>query len=391
MIKKNQNGQLSVVMSPGTTGNGYIVGSVQNDVSAAKASSYLYGEAGRVLSSMNMDIVQERIFGHASKKEAIVKARRAALQKGEEILFDELFSYIDCEPVFGRGFAGFILRVAAREKVQTILYDNKPCGKKWFEGNAQHIILQDLNGTGSAQVASARETEVGNMLHKADAILQASGGSYRDVVRTWFYLPDILNWYGRFNAVRNDVYTQFRLMHSLGSGVLSLPSSTGIGVGNTRKSAGTLNLYAVVGPQAGKPHIRQLSNAGQKNAYEYGAAFSRGTVISNARTKLMQLSGTAAINRRGQSLFHESCTEQIDCTFEKIRELLRPLRAGLSDICAATVFLKNKRDINQLKNSLAAHGLSELPCVYVVADICRPELLFELDGELLFHDTTGAH
>jgi enamine deaminase RidA (YjgF/YER057c/UK114 family) len=385
MIKQNHNCLLSVVTAPHKSGHGYIVGSVQNDVPTAQAASYLYGEVGSLLNSMNMDIVQERIFARGSGKETVLQARRAALQKKDETFAHELFSYIDCSPVFGSDFAGFILRVAPRETAQIIMHDGKPCGKKWHEGDIQHIILQSLNGTEPAESSPTRAMQVRNMFYKADSILKELGGNYRNIVRTWFYLSDILDWYDQFNAVRNEVYNEFGLMPSMENNVLTLPSSTGIGTSNAQMSAGTLDLYAIVGPKISKPRIEQLSNKGQKNAYEYGAAFSRGTIINTDSSKSMHLSGTAAINRRGLSLFHDSCREQIDFTFQKIRELLRPFRAGLRDICAATAFLKNRHDINKLKNYLTAHDLAELPCVYVIADICRPELLFELDGELLLH------
>ena len=385
MINYNHNCLISVVTAPNRSRYGYIVGSVQNDVPTAQAASYMYSEAGRLLHSMKMDIVQERIFARGSEKETVLQVRRAALQKKDETFAHELFSYIDCTPLFDTDFAGFILRVAPREKVQTILHDNKPCGKRWLEDNVQHIILQNINGIEPAESSLTRAIQVRNMFYKADSILRELGGSYRDVVRTWFYLSNILEWYGTFNAIRNDVYNEFGLMPSIDNNVLTLPSSTGIGVNNTQKAAGTIDLYAIVGPETCKPRIMQLNNKGQKNAYEYGAAFSRGTVIRNARSRSMQLSGTAAINHRGLSLFHDSCKQQIDFAFQKIRELLRPLSAGLKDICAATAFLKNRHEISKLKNYFTSHGLAELPCVYVAADICRPELLFELDGELLFH------
>jgi len=383
MIIKKNNCVLSLVTSQKKDRHGYIVGSVQNDTATTEAVSCLYEEAGRLLCSMDMDIVQERIFARLCQKEIILKTRKSAIGNAEEALSNAPFSYLDGHPVCGGDFAGFILRVAPREKVNIIFDGDKPCGKKWLDDNVQHIILQNLNDGEHFARAPAREVQVRNMLHRADRILKGLGGSYQDVVRTWFYLCDISDWYDKFNAARNDVYKEFGLMPSADSKVLALPSSTGIGAGNDKFLAGTLDLYAIVGPRECKPHIEHLTNRGQKNPYEYGSAFSRGTIITHDRSKSMQLSGTAAIDHRGMSCFHNNCTQQIDFTFKKIQELLTPLGARLKDICAATAFLKNERDINELKGYLRTHGLEELPCVFVVADLCRTELLFELDGELL--------
>lgn len=385
MITKKKNCLLSLVTSQNKPREGYLVGSVQKEVPTTDAVSYLYGEAGALLRSMAMEIVQERIFARLFQKENILDVRSSVLQKIEEASSHKLFSFIEGQPVFDGDFAGFILRVAPREQVETIFDEGSPCGKKWFDANVQHVILQNLTGVKPGETPPGKEVQVKNMFYRADRILKKLGGSYRDVVRTWFYLSDILDWYHTFNAVRNEVYNEFGLMPSEKSSVLALPSSTGIGTNSIRGLAGTINLYAILGSRGYKPHIQHLTNRGQKNAYEYGSAFSRGTIINSAKLRSIQLSGTAAINQRGQSLFDNSCKRQIDFTFEKIRELLSPLSAGIKDICAATAYLKNEHDIYQLKSYLQTHGLVELPCVYMQADICRPELLFELDGELVLH------
>ena len=385
MIIKKNNCLLSLVTFRSKDRHGYLVGSVQKDILTTDAVSYLYEEASRLLCLMKMDIVQERIFARLSEKESIIKTRRSAISKIDKELSDGLFSYIPGHSALGGDFAGFILRVAPKEKVKTIFDGDKPCGRKWFDDKVQHVILQNLTGAELSEQTPAREIQARNMLYRADRILKKMGGSYQDVVRTWFYLNDILDWYDKFNAVRNDIYNEFGLMPSIKNNVLKLPSSTGVGINNTRELAGSLDLYAIIGSRKCKPKIEHLTNKGQKDAYKYGSAFSRGVSINYTGVTLIQLSGTAAINRKGQSLFYNKCKQQIDFTFKKIQELLSPLGAHLKDICAATSFLKNEHDINQLKDYLKAHGLEELPCVYVVGDICRSELLFELDGELLLN------
>ena len=129
-ITKKKNCLLSLVTSQNKPRQGYIVGSVQKDISTTDAVSYLYGEAGRLLCSMKMDIVQERIFARLCEKENILGVRSSVLQKKEETPSHELFSYIEGQPVFDGDFAGFILRVAPREHVETIFDDGNPCGKK---------------------------------------------------------------------------------------------------------------------------------------------------------------------------------------------------------------------------------------------------------------------
>jgi enamine deaminase RidA (YjgF/YER057c/UK114 family) len=57
--------------------------------------------------------------------------------------------------------------------------------------------------------------------------------------------------------------------------------------------------------------------------------------------------------------------------------------AGLADICAATVFVKRPEYAEVFRQVAADRGLADLPAVCVVADVCREELLFEIDAEAI--------
>jgi enamine deaminase RidA (YjgF/YER057c/UK114 family) len=81
------------------------------------------------------------------------------------------------------------------------------------------------------------------------------------------------------------------------------------------------------------------------------------------------------------SLYLGDIRAQIDCTFDKVQTLLAQEGAGLQDICAATVFVKKPEFAEIFNEMAAAHGLDDFPCVCVVADVCREELLFEMDAE----------
>jgi enamine deaminase RidA (YjgF/YER057c/UK114 family) len=98
---------------------------------------------------------------------------------------------------------------------------------------------------------------------------------------------------------------------------------------------------------------------------------------------MIQVSGTAAIDEKGKSLYVGDIRGQISCTFDKIESLLEPQGAGLEDICAATAFVKRPEFGETFRQTVAARGLEEFPCVCVVANICRDELLFEIDAEAI--------
>jgi hypothetical protein len=64
-----------------------------------------------------------------------------------------------------------------------------------------------------------------------------------------------------------------------------------------------------------------------------------------------------------------------------VHALLKQEGAGLKDICAATVFVKHGEYADFFYEIALARGLDNFPCVCVVADVCREELLFEMDAE----------
>ena len=54
--------------------------------------------------------------------------------------------------------------------------------------------------------------------------------------------------------------------------------------------------------------------------------------------------------------------------------------ATLTDLCGATVFLKRAEDLEVCRQVLREASLADLPAVWVLGDVCRDELLFEMDA-----------
>jgi enamine deaminase RidA (YjgF/YER057c/UK114 family) len=103
--------------------------------------------------------------------------------------------------------------------------------------------------------------------------------------------------------------------------------------------------------------------------------------VSNGSADIIEVSGTAAIDEHGISLYPGDIRAQIDCTFDKVQTLLAQEGAELKDICSATVFVKQPEFAKIFYEMSAARGLENFPCVCIVADVCREELLFEMDAE----------
>ena len=130
--------------------------------------------------------------------------------------------------------------------------------------------------------------------------------------------------------------------------------------------------------------ISQLSNKAQEDAFEYGSAFSRGAVIKNCDLSIIQLSGTASIDEQGKTIFIDDPEKQIRCTFEKIAALLSQEQITLQDLCSACVFVKNAEYEALFKQIAKEYNLEDWPAITMVADVCRDDLLFEIDAEGIF-------
>ena len=379
---------VKVSLTQAGPGQAYLVASTRWGADAASASQSAYDEIGRVLQDRGLAIVHERLFGSVAVKSAVMASRTAAMSS-RNLPTDNPLTYIQGHPPWGEGLAGVIIRAIChrepRNKVWTIMDQGKPVGRGWRREEKTFLLLQNIQGLRlGPQHINTPPLQAKRMIQRAAEILESQGASYCDVIRTWFYLADILGWYPEFNRARTSIYGRVGILPGQGNGRLKLPASTGIRGELATGAAGALDLLAVVGPPDSRPLVKQLSNAGQQDAFRYGSAFSRGALIHEPDVSLIQVSGTAAIDGQGQSLYAGDVRAQIDCTFNKIDALIEPEGAALADIAAACVFVKRPEDALVYQERVTARGLEALPAVVMVADICREELLFEMDAEVAF-------
>jgi enamine deaminase RidA (YjgF/YER057c/UK114 family) len=145
-----------------------------------------------------------------------------------------------------------------------------------------------------------------------------------------------------------------------------------------------MDVLAIVPHSNNCVKISQMSGAKQRSPFRYGSAFSRAMKINEPDNISIFLSGTASIDKDGKTLFEEEPKFQILKTLEIVSALVQEGGATLNDICTATVFLKRPEDFAIYQKTIAEQGLNYIPAVCVIADICRKDLLFELDATVTF-------
>lgn len=317
-----------------------------------------------VLGEHGAAILEERIFGTAAGLCAAATARARWLAA-----FDDGVAPTSLEvPATARGeLAGVVLHaVAGGERPQALTVDGRICGRRWRQGRGWLVTGSGLQAGGEDASAQAR-----GMLAQAEALLERAGGGWGDVVRTWMWLGGILEWYGEFNRVRNALFGRHGLLQ--GGGASPLPASTGVGIGPHGGGCCAMDLVADVGH--GRP--RFLLSAGRQGAAsDYGSAFSRAAIVPSPFGERVYVSGTAAIDAAGRTAHPGDAAAQIVETLACVEAVLCEAGCGWSDVAQAMVYCKTA-EVERVFNA----GWAEwaVPHLSVIADICRDDLLFEVE------------
>ncbi len=320
--------------------------------------------------------IQERVFGDLAAAPAIARGRARAL--GTSTLWSVPPTFVEGSPVGRSGLAG--INVIAALGTHHLVYEREgPLGRVVEGEHARLLGLADVGRLGlPAGVTPGPAEDTARVLDRAQALLAREGFAFRDVVRTWFYLRDILDWYGSFNEVRNSAFRRMGLVGLDGDGLV--PASTGIEGRNARGGWCTLDLIALQPRAGGRLSVRRLHSRKQSEATEYGSAFARAMEVALGDARYIFVSGTASIDERGATVHGGDFETQARHTLDVVASLLDEAGARLAHIAQATAFLKHRDDGKAFERFLARTGLEQAPIVATVSDVCRDDLLFEIDA-----------
>lgn len=216
--------------------------------------------------------------------------------------------------------------------------------------------------------------EARTMYDRGVNLLSQCKMTLHDVARTWIFMDDICGWYGEFNQARNTLFIEQGLLKK-GTHESLAPASTGIGVRPAASSRCALDFYAVKGP--GTP-IRRFDAAGkQRSAFEYGSAFARASEAVSPAGKTVFISGTAAIDLEGRTIFLDDIKGQIRVTLDNVIAVLRQLGCEPRDVVQAMAYCKTP-DVEKEFRGRWKKNL-DWPWVTCVSDVCRDDLLFEVE------------
>jgi enamine deaminase RidA (YjgF/YER057c/UK114 family) len=342
---------------------------------AEAAAEQAYAAIDSLLRERRSVPVQERVFAELQAAPAVARGRAHAVGDAPEWAVPP--TCVEGAPV-GRGGLAGIHVIGARGTSRLVAEGDRVYGRVVAAPGASVLGLSDVGRRASGRLAPGPAEEAAAAIDAAEDLLAREGFSFRDVARTWFYLRDILDWYGPFNAVRTAAFRRMGLVGSNGDG--QIPASTGIEGRNHRGGWCALDLLALRPASGGRLEMKRLHNRKQNEATEYGSAFARAMEVVLGDARYVFVSGTASIDEHGATVHVGDFETQARYTLEAVESLLEGAGASLADVGQATAFLANPADGRAFEGLVERSRLRDAPLVTTVADVCRHDLLFELDA-----------
>lgn len=229
-----------------------------------------------------------------------------------------------------------------------------------------------LVGLHPTEVSDTREKQTSEIFEQMETALAKVDMTFANVFRTWFYNHDILDWYGEFNSVRTGFFHERKIFDGL------VPASTGIGGGNAMDAALVAGLVALE-PRNSELGAFRVPSPLQSSARDYGSSFSRAVEVDCPDHRRLYVSGTASIDKEGNTIFLEDCQSQVAKTMEVVQAILESRQMGWADVTRALAYFKRAKDAPLLAAYRQENNLAPFPVIVAENDVCRDDLLFEIE------------
>ena len=312
-------------------------------------------------------IVRQEVFGAQTALAEVTQALESGLGA-----IDWPINFLEGGSCFGQALAGIHVLAVSGASVRTLEFQGRPIGRVYADKWARYCLLGDVR---SNDVRLSKSEQTRQTFENMEAALRLAGMGMTHLARTWFFLDDLLSWYGPFNTVRTEFFRERDLFSHL------VPASTGV---SGRNLAGAAVLAVAWASEAtnGAFAVREIASPKQCSATNYGSSFSRAVELTSPGLRRLMISGTASIEPGGLSVGDDVET-QIDLTMEVLRALLVACGMDFPDASRVTAYFKHPQDARAFEAWQKGYGLGEWPIVYTQADICRDELLFEIELDAL--------
>ena len=336
----------------------------------------------------SLRIVTERVYGKLAVKEAFLSARADVLLEAG-VPADGCVTYLEGAPVEGEALAGvhltFVRPGDARVQAIPVCDGGHACGFSLTSGTLHRVFLSSVHGLKSGEVGASAADQARRMFERADSLLGTVGLTYNHVVLTRIHLRRLLDWYDDFNAVRNPFYRKLGLLKD--DAPSAVPASTGIQGKMSDDCECVMDVTAVSSGPDGTCPVAKLHNPLQDEATDYGSAFARGVRVTLPGVDYVLISGTASIDETGATVHLDDPLGQVRRTMANFESILKAGGASPAHLYHAIWYCKDPSFAAIVRREMQEQGWPTLPWVVARADVCRHDLLVEVDGSALV--TTG--
>ena len=281
------------------------------------------------------------------------------------------------------------LRQLGREELAEVWLSDLPVRRGFEEGlnfaeNGEVLF-------GSATLAGSEAIEV-ETRHTYDAMIRfIRAAGYPSFLRIWNHLPDInlderrLERYQRFSVGRAEAFAAagYALREDL-------PAASAVG-----SHGGAPVIFFLASRTPGQ----QLENPRQVSAFAYprqygpkSPSFSRATLKRWDGAHQLFLSGTASIVGH-ESVHRDDLDAQLEETMRNIEALLTrasqsaAVELRMSDVSSMKIYVRHAEDVQRVELLLRRYLPLSASLLFLEADICRRELLLEIEAIFYVKDT----
>jgi enamine deaminase RidA (YjgF/YER057c/UK114 family) len=320
-----------------------------------------------LLKKNNASFVKCDVFGSCAAYSAFMRALETAVPPhGLPV------TWVEGAGCGGGPFAGAIVRCvtgAGAARPETIMLGAGPVGRLYEDAFGRYCLLGGIHANAPTMMPGQQAQMT---LEALEAALNAAGMDMTNIARTWFYNNNLLEWYDAFNAARTHFYRERGVFDKV------LPASTGIGAKNPHEAALVAGAEAVVFKHADS-RVEAVISPLQNQALKYGSAFSRAVEITTPQERRLIVSGTASINEQGKTVYEGDIGAQIRHTMKVVEALLGSRQMSWSNVIRAIAYVKQPGFAKDFSQYLASSALPALPWITAHSEVCRDNLLFEIE------------
>jgi len=343
------------------------------------------------------------IFFVNTDREIFYKVRKYIISKAAtKLFFSPAISVIGQPPADGSDVLVEVELIKDIQPDTQITYNPVTDGINYTKIETSELIEYNIYGITLEDESLPFDHKVYKAFEILDNVLTSQGLGMNNIIRQWNYVEDIVGFtspdygsiqnYQILNNIRHEFYSKYKFSQGF-------PAATGIGM-----SLGNFVLDCIAIKEKTDLEITPVKNPVQVCAYDYSEKVLIGSKTQKSfprlspkfeRAKLYRtddhysllISGTAAIHNE-VSLAKGDAAKQTEITLDNIDKLIE-VASGIIEKTGKTlkrvtypylrVYIKNSVDYSAVKNICENHT-RQIDPVYLIGDICRQELLVEIEG-----------